>query len=160
MLRDRRGERGQAATVLLAVLAVIVLGPRLLAALGGAAGPAGGSTPYAADFDAAGAAHGVPPSLLEAVASVESGFHPDAQSSAGAQGLMQVMPGTWRTYGRGRSPWDPAASIDAAAAKLAHDGAAGGDAGGITRALHAYNPSWPYVRTVLARWRQLGGGRR
>ncbi|HVS43353.1 MAG TPA: lytic transglycosylase domain-containing protein, partial [Candidatus Dormibacteraeota bacterium] len=148
---SHRDERGQAAAVLLAGLAVIVLGPRLLAAHGGAAGV---STPYEAEFRSAGAAHGVPPSLLQAVASVESGFNPRVQSSAGAQGLMQFMPGTWRTYGQGRSPWDPAASIDAAAAKLAHDGAAGGDAGGIARALHAYNPSWPYVRTVLARWRQ------
>lgn len=157
MLRHR-GERGQVAAVLLAGLAVVVLGPRLLAALGGP-GPAGASTPYEAEFRSAGAAHGVPPSLLQAVASVESGFNPRVQSSAGAQGLMQFMPGTWRTYGQGRSPWDPAASIDAAAAKLAHDGAAGGDAGGIARALHAFNPSWSYVRTVLARWHQLGGGR-
>lgn len=34
---------------------------------------------------------GLPPNLLLAVAAVESNFHPYIQSSAGAQGLMQIM---------------------------------------------------------------------
>lgn len=37
--------------------------------------------------------------LLSAIARVESGFNPNAQSWAGARGLMQVMPSTARGYG-------------------------------------------------------------
>ena len=54
------------------------------------------STPFASLFAQAGAAHGVDPKLLAAVAQVESGFNPNAGSGAGAQGLMQFMPGTSR----------------------------------------------------------------
>lgn len=36
---------------------------------------------------------------LAAQAQVESGFDPAAESPAGAQGIMQVMPDTWKFYG-------------------------------------------------------------
>lgn len=45
-------------------------------------------------FQAAAASTGLSPVLLEAVARQESGFNPDAVSSAGAVGVMQLMPAT------------------------------------------------------------------
>lgn len=45
-------------------------------------------------IQSAAAATGLSPALLKAVASVESGLDPSAISSAGAVGLMQLMPST------------------------------------------------------------------
>lgn len=49
---------------------------------------------YQAQIEAAATAYGVDPYLVAAVARAESGFEPDAQSSAGARGVMQLMPET------------------------------------------------------------------
>src|SRR5947209_12047825 len=42
---------------------------------------------------------GLPEALISAVMETESGYRPDAVSPAGAQGLMQLMPGTARALG-------------------------------------------------------------
>ena len=55
--------------------------------------------PFGDLFVAAGNRYGVSPALLAAVARTESGFDPRAVSSAGAQGLMQLMPATARGLG-------------------------------------------------------------
>jgi len=47
----------------------------------------------------AGAQRNIDVDLLASVIHAESGFHPRAVSSAGARGLMQLMPGTARTLG-------------------------------------------------------------
>lgn len=57
------------------------------------------STDLDAAFEKAAQAYGVPVNLLKAVAKAESGFDPDVVSSAGAQGIMQLMPGTARSLG-------------------------------------------------------------
>jgi peptidoglycan DL-endopeptidase CwlO len=45
-------------------------------------------------FEAASADASIPPAMLWAVAKVESNLHPEAESAAGARGLLQVMPAT------------------------------------------------------------------
>jgi soluble lytic murein transglycosylase-like protein len=72
--------------------------------------------PFADLFRAAGATHGIQPSILAAVAKTESAFDPNATSHAGAQGLMQFMPAT--AADMGVDPFDPASAIDGAARYL------------------------------------------
>jgi cell wall-associated NlpC family hydrolase len=76
-----------------------------------------GGTPYAGLFAAAAQKYGVPAALLSAVAKQESGYDPRAVSPAGAQGLMQLMPGTAKHLGV-TNPFDPAQAIDGAARML------------------------------------------
>lgn len=75
--------------------------------------------PYADLFRAAGAEHGIQPSVLAAVAKVESAFDPTAVSHAGATGLMQFMPSTAEAMGV--DPLDPASAIDGAARYLSEN---------------------------------------
>ena len=76
--------------------------------------------PYADLFVKAGAKYNVSPKLLAAVAKVESGYDPTAVSGAGAQGLMQLMPGTARGLGVANS-FDPEQAINGAAKLLSHN---------------------------------------
>jgi hypothetical protein len=54
--------------------------------------------------------YALPPSLIEAVIAVESGFNSRAVSPKGAQGLMQLMPQTAAMLGV-RDPFDPVANV-------------------------------------------------
>jgi soluble lytic murein transglycosylase-like protein len=64
-------------------------------------------------------ANGVPPALVRAVIDTESRGDPSAVSRAGAQGLMQLMPGTQAMYGIA-NPFDPASNVSAGTRYL-HD---------------------------------------
>jgi hypothetical protein len=54
--------------------------------------------------------YALPPSLIEAVIAVESGFNARAVSPKGAQGLMQLMPQTAAMLGVS-DPFDPVANV-------------------------------------------------
>ena len=100
----------------------------------------GGAAPYAASFSAAEARYHLPAGLLSAVARVESNFRPDVVSSAGAVGLMQLLPATAKALGV--DPTDPKQAIDGAARLLAGDLA---KYGSVPLALAAYNAGGPAV---------------
>jgi soluble lytic murein transglycosylase-like protein len=66
---------------------------------------------------AASTKHQLDPALLRAVMIQESAFRPCAVSTAGAMGLMQIMPETADELGLA-DPFDPAANVDAGARYL------------------------------------------
>lgn len=55
--------------------------------------------------------YGIDPSLIREVVEAESSYDPNALSSSGAQGLMQLMPGTAASYGV-TDPYDPIQNLD------------------------------------------------
>ncbi|HSD67852.1 MAG TPA: lytic transglycosylase domain-containing protein, partial [Vicinamibacteria bacterium] len=85
---------------------------------------------------AAARRHGLDPELVLAVASVESGFRPQAVSPKGAQGLMQLMPRTAGSLGV-EDAFDPAQNLDGGARHLGQLLTLFG--GDLERALAAYN---------------------
>ena len=78
--------------------------------------------PHAAFIAEASQRFGIPEHWIRAVLRVESAGDVRAISSAGAMGLMQVMPDTWaglrRRHGLGRDPYDPRDNILAGTAYL------------------------------------------
>jgi len=112
---------------------------------------------------------GLPPALVKAVIAAESDFNPEAVSRAGAQGLMQLMPGTAASMGIS-DPLRPDENVRGGSRYLAEMIARYGD---LSRALAAYNagpaavdryggiPPYretrDYVRRVLTYYRDYHG---
>jgi cell wall-associated NlpC family hydrolase len=74
------------------------------------------SSELASLFQQATQRYGLPAGLLQAVSYVESRYNPGVVSSAGAEGLMQLMPQTAASLGV--NPLDPAQAVDGAARLL------------------------------------------
>jgi soluble lytic murein transglycosylase-like protein len=97
---------------------------------------AGDTTQYDALIQASAVRNGVDPALLKGLIRAESNFDPNAGSTAGAQGLTQLMPGTAAGLGV-TDVHDPAQAIEGGAKYLRSQlDAFGGDE---TKALAAYN---------------------
>ena len=130
--------------------------------------PAAGQQ-YLASFTSAATQTGVDARLLAAVAWTESGFNASAVSSAGAQGLMQIMPTTAK--GLGVDPRDPAQAVTGAARYLAENlqkfegrtdlalAAYNAGPGAVRKygGIPPYAETQQYVSKVLDRYATLGG---
>ena len=68
-------------------------------------------------FEEAAQIYGVDVNLLKAIGKAESNFQADAKSSAGAMGIMQIMPATANEYGV-TNPYDPRQNIMAGAREI------------------------------------------
>lgn len=114
--------------------------------------------------------HGVDPDVVKGIIHVESQYNPQALSSKGAMGLMQLMPETAYLLGV-RDPWDPLENITGGTKYISY--LLKKYNGDLTKALAAYNAgpavvdtyhgippyqeTQDYVRSVLG---ILNGGRR
>ncbi len=102
--------------------------------------PAGAAESNSGQYDVlvnqAAARYGLDPAVLHGLIQQESGFDPNSTSSAGAEGLTQLMPSTAASLGV-TNPLDPAQSIEGGARYLSQMMAQFG--GNVSDALAAYN---------------------
>ncbi|OHT18709.1 Membrane-bound lytic murein transglycosylase C [Sphingomonas haloaromaticamans] len=143
-----------------ATLAVLLLAPGAMSAPALAqdtpAERAATSHPYAGHVADAARRFGIPETWIWAVIRVESNGDSRAVSSAGAMGLMQIMPATWASlrarHGLGRDPYNVRDNIMAGAAYLRamHD-----RYGNATAMLEAYNAGPGRYDEYLSRGRPL-----
>jgi soluble lytic murein transglycosylase-like protein len=95
-----------------------------------------GPSPYDGLIRRAANRNDLDPALLSAVVRQESGFDPNARSSTGAMGLMQLMPDTARSLGV-KNAFDPAQNVEGGAKMLR--GLIDRYSGRLDLALAAYN---------------------
>lgn len=96
------------------------------------------SSPYDAYFQEAAQSYGVPVALLKAMGKTESNFNQSAVSSAGAIGVMQLMPGTAASLGV--DPYDARQNIMGGAKYIAGNlEQFKGYSNGLELAIAAYN---------------------
>jgi len=145
---------------LVATLAVLLLAPVAMTvpvlAHDASADRSATSHPYAVHVADAARRFGIPEDWIWSVMRVESNGDVRAVSSAGAMGLMQIMPGTWAVlrarHGLGNDPYDVRDNIIAGAAYLRamHD-----RYGNATAMLAAYNAGPGRYDEYLSRGRPL-----
>jgi soluble lytic murein transglycosylase len=130
-------------------LAGMVMGALLVPWLGNVICP----WPYQSTFLAAGRTYEVSPYVLAAVARAESHFDPAAQSSRGAVGIMQLLPGTaaYLTHQQATQVetllGQPTFSINVGAKYLSE---LRGEFDSMTAAIAAYNGGDATVRSWIA----------
>jgi soluble lytic murein transglycosylase-like protein len=129
----------------------------------------------ASEVGSIASANGVPPAFADAIGYQESGFNNDLVSSAGAVGVMQILPGTWNWINgslNGGTALDPASATDnvRAGSEMLHSllAATGGDtsmaAAGYYQGLASvqqngmFADTQQYVNDVAALMGQFGGG--
>ena len=100
------------------------------------AGTAGDGGEYDSVIEQSAERYGLDPAVLHGLIQQESGFDPSAQSSAGASGLTQLMPGTASSMGVA-NPLNPTESIEGGARYLSQLTSQFG--GNTEDALAAYN---------------------
>ena len=135
------GAPGQASTSFAAALqAATTAGTATATPIGAQGTAAPGGTESTSQYDPlieqAAARYGIDPAVLHGLIQQESGFDPEAQSSAGAAGLTQLMPGTASSLGVA-NPLNPAESIEGGARYLSQMMSRFG--GNTEDALAAYN---------------------
>jgi hypothetical protein len=91
---------------------------------------------YAKYVKAAADATGMPEQLVAAQIETESSWNPNAKSPAGAEGIAQFMPGTFKTYGKG-SPYNVEQAFAAYTAYM--KALLKQEGGSMQKALEAYN---------------------
>jgi LysM repeat protein len=149
--------------------------------VGAAAEGAPGGPPYptpervsASEVGSIAAASGVPSSFADAIGWQESGFNNDLTSSAGAVGVMQILPGTWQWINSSLAPTplspNSAADNVRGGVLMLHSllNATGGNeamaAAGYYQGLPSvlqhglYSDTQQYVNNVMSLASQFGGG--
>jgi LysM repeat protein len=150
--------------------------------IGASAEGTAGGPPYptpetvsASQVGSIASANGVPPAFADAIGYQESGFNNDLVSSAGAVGVMQILPGTWNWINgslNAGTALDPASATDnvRAGSEMLHSllAATGGDtsmaAAGYYQGLASvqqngmFADTQQYVNDVAALMGQFGGG--
>jgi LysM repeat protein len=150
--------------------------------IGAAAEGTAGGPPYptpetvsASEVGSIASANGVPPAFADAIGWQESGFNNNLVSSAGAVGVMQILPGTWNWINsslNGGTALDPASATDnvRAGSEMLHSllAATGGStsmaAAGYYQGLASvqqngmFSDTQQYVNDVAALMGQFGGG--
>lgn len=103
-------------------IACLLVAGCLVSVVPGAVSAQTSDVPYAAEVAEAAHRFDIPATWIRAVMGAESAGDPGVVSSAGAMGLMQVMPGTWADlrirHHLGRDPYNPRDNILAGAAYL------------------------------------------